>query len=291
MTKSDELNIAELARSATYIQAQAFCRGTKAWAEFAEAKMVPLLGGLLTLNNKERAVVGTYYRMYLWMRSLADLKSVVHFQAAAAGARTTFELLLDMKLVAVDETGQSVERFHAFSEIEKYRVAKKHVEFCEANPTTKKYGFSQRQKYVQASGREQRVLRTVVRLWGTNRKGKPNWPKHWTGKDIPGRLRGLPLEYREFYHWLYPVLSWYIHAGSTAYVGFSTEGLEAALGISHSVAQEMFHEASLICATETKLITAAEWLRESFDELKGAPLRGLTPKQVKILKKVKLVDY
>lgn len=288
MVTLNDLEKAEISRLSVRIRVQAFYKGTVAWSKFAEHQMISLLTGQIKLNNKEKAIVGTYYRMYLWMRSMADMKSRIHFQGAAAAARTLFELLLDMKILVNDKTGEFVERFHAFPEIEKFRAAENLISFSNKHPNCTKFNVSQRRKFVNKPGRRKAVEQTTINLWGITKKGKPNCPKHWTGKDVRKRAHDSGPRYEELYVRLYPLLSWHIHSGSTGYTGFSAEGIEAGFGVSHSIAQEMFLEATVICAQEMKISEAVDWFSNKIADLQVTPIRGLTEEQIKILEKARL---
>lgn len=113
---------------------EAFISGTATSAQFADEMIIGVLRGQMGLRPRELAVTGTYYRMYGWIKTLATLNDAVHYQAVASAARTLFELLLDLKILTEDTTGLELQRFQAFPEIEKFRVATKMTQFREENP-------------------------------------------------------------------------------------------------------------------------------------------------------------
>jgi len=267
---------------------EAFYKGTLEVSKFAGSVMIPLLRGQIGLKDKEKAIVGTYFRMYLWIRSMAAMSSTSHFQAAAAAARSLFELLLDMEILAGDKTGQWVERFHVFPEVEKFRVAKNLVSFCDSHPNIEMRNISHRRAFIKKPGRRQRIYQSIVKHWGVTKKGRPKRPEHWTGEKVQKRAHDLGPKYEKLYVRVYPLLSWYIHSGSTGYVDFKLEGLEACFGVCHSVAQEVFLEATLICAHEMKISKVVESLPKIIDDLRHIPAKVLTEKQIRILKKAQL---
>lgn len=288
MTTPSELEKAEISNKAVKIRVEAFYKGTVACSEFAQKRIIPLLHALIKPSDAEKAIIGTYYRMYMWIRSMTNMKSRIHFQAAAAAARSLFELLLDMKILADDDTGQSVKKFREFPEIERFRVAENLVSFADKHPGHMKFDVSQRRRFRDKKGRRKAIEQTIVSLWGVTTTGKLRRPKHWTGKDVLTRAHGCGLKYEELYLRLYPLLSWHIHSGSIGYAGLGENEIEAGFGVYHSVAQDMFLEATVICAHETKLSQVLDWLKDKIADLRVTPLKGLTQKQIQILEKARL---
>lgn len=288
MVTFDELEKADVSDLSVRVRVEAFYKGTVEVSKFAGSVMIPLLRGQINLNDKEKSIVGTYYRMYLWIRLMADMKSRIHFQVAAAAARSLFELLLDIKILADDKTGEFIERFHAFPEIEKFRVAENIISFYHKHRDyMKPSNISQQRKFVNKPGRQEAIKQAILKYWGATIKGKPKHPKHWTGKSIQGRAHDLGLRYEKLYVRLFPILSWHIHSGSTGYAGFDEQGIEACFGVSHSIAQEAFLDATLICAEEMKISKVLDWLPNVIANLRLTPGRVLTEKQIEVLKKAK----
>jgi uncharacterized protein YkwD len=52
---------------------------------------------------------------------------------------------------------------------------------------------------------------------------------------------------------VYPLLSWYVHAGATGTAGMSKGDLESMFGLSHSLIQRIFVDATATCAKTTKI--------------------------------------
>lgn len=283
MVTLDELEKADVSDLSIRTRVEAIYKGTDAVSKFAESVMIPPLRGQINLSDKEKAIVGTYYRMYAWIRSMVAMNSHIHFQGAAAAARSLFELLTDIKTLAIDKTGKLAEKFHAFSEIEKFRVAENLVSFCDGHPNDTKLDDSRQRTFINKPNKRQTVHQTIVKYWGINKKKKPRRPKHWTGKNLLDRAHDHGLEYEELYFKAYPLLSWYIHSGSTGYAGLDAEAFEACFGLSHSIAQQMFLEATLICAQEMKIPIADN----AIADLRLTPGKVIVEEQIKILEKAK----
>lgn len=287
MVTFDELEKADVSDLPIRKRVEAFYKGTDAISKFAESVIIPVLKGQLNLNDREIAIVGTYYRMYAWISSMVAMNNPIYFQGAAAAARALFELLLDIKMLGTDQTSKSIQRFHAFPEVEKFRVAQKLVRFCDNHPNTIDRNLTTQRSFINSNERKRNIETSIRKHWGTTKEGKPNRPKHWTGKNIPARAHVLGPEYEELYFEAYPLLSWYIHSGSTGYVGVTQEALQSCFGWSHIIAQKAFLEATLICAQEMKISLALEGLPNMLEDLRLTPGKVLTEEQIKILKEAK----
>lgn len=283
MVRFDEIEKADVSDLPMRKRVEAFFKGTAAFSKFAESKIIPVLSGQLNLNDRERAISGTFYRMYGWVRSMVVMNHRIHFQGAAAVSRALFELLLDMKILGRDKTSESVERFHAFPEVAKFHVAQKLVSFCDNHPNAINKDVTHQRNFIDSPGKKQNIDKIIVKHWGTTNKGDPKRPKHWTGKNVLERARDLGLEYEELYNDVYPLLSWHIHSGSTGYVGLRAETLEAIFGRSHIIAQKTFSEGILICAEELKISYVVEDIRGILDDLRLTPGKVIIEEQIKIL--------
>jgi hypothetical protein len=89
--------------------------------DFSREIMVPVLRMLLSPSPQEIAVRDTYYKMCLLLRSALVMNNLEHFQNVASLTRSIFELWLDLKIPAKDQTGEDVRKYNEFPEIERYR--------------------------------------------------------------------------------------------------------------------------------------------------------------------------
>lgn len=113
-------------------QAEAFFRGTEALCNFANKHVVPVLVGIISPNDYERALFDTYYRMQFWLLSLEKLDYPSHFQAVLNAARGTYELLLDLKLLQADPSLAA--KYHAFPFVARFSTAKKYIDELARHP-------------------------------------------------------------------------------------------------------------------------------------------------------------
>ncbi len=253
-------------------------RATREIVLFAEQMIMPVLGNTINPNSREFAIIGTYYRAYALGQSIVKLNSRIHLQAIAAAARTMFECLIDIRTIEADSTGEQVERFHAFPSVTKFLQATRVVSFYDDHPDLEPDAYfdveKKRRKVVGGPEKQKRVTDDVVRLWGRSKKsGKPQWPDHWTGKNLRERARDLGHQYEQLYLDFYAFGSWYVHAGATAYAGLEASLFDGVVGLSHDLAHRCLVETTDVCARELHLMKGIEGLRTMLEKLSDAPSR------------------
>ncbi|HEX7343998.1 MAG TPA: DUF5677 domain-containing protein [bacterium] len=259
--KSD-LSISEIAESAY----QATC----SIRNFLEKNMVPILEGALSLNEKESAIVGTYYNMLGWLNALAVLNSPKYFQTVAAASRSLFESLVDLHFLAGDLIAEPIKKFHAFTEVERLRGAKDRLDFFQRHPNEVLYGFSpaKAKEYITPE-REESVKTICLELWGTVKSGKIPRRRHWSGIDsLYDRAKKISPKYEGFYVQLYPLFSWFVHPGPQGYSGIKSEmPFESLCGLAHVSAQQFIIEGTKICGKEMKISICIESFYRDLDNL------------------------
>jgi hypothetical protein len=95
---------------------EAYFDGTKHMHDFSHEVMIPQLKALLGPTAQEVALRDIYFKMYLFLRSAITMNRLDHFQSVAGLTRSLFELLLDMKILATDKTGDAVKRYTPYPE-------------------------------------------------------------------------------------------------------------------------------------------------------------------------------
>jgi len=283
----DELEKADFSCLPVKTRVEAFYKATDQMVRFSKEVIYPVIRGQLGLNDREKAIVGTYLRMHMWMLSLVAMNSCVHLQGVAAAVRSLIELYFDIAILASDKTGILVEKFHEFVEVERFRYGRNLINFNDSHPEITKDDDLIIREYVVQPERQKRVKKTILKLWGTTSKGKIKSPNHWTGKDIIERARSLGPEYEHLYVQAYPRLSWYIHTGSPGYGGIDAVGLESSIAIAHNLAQKMFLKSLIICAKEMKIDCAIEFLYEAINDLGNLPGKIIIEELTKHLEKAK----
>lgn len=266
---------------------EASYEGTRAAESLAKEVMIPQLKALIKPSRKEEALKGLYFRMYAWVRSLVSLNDTVHFQAAASAARSIFELLLDVKLLIDDKPKDAIDKFEAFTQVERFRVAKKYVDFKNNNPGLKYTKELSREKLVSKPGKESQINKLIELNWGKNKKGQPKKVEHWTSWKIDKRAKEAGKDYELLYHESFPLLSWYMHSSLAGFGGVTKEGLEVVFGKSHMLTVPLFLDATLLVARELKLLQAIPQLIDWVKEAELVVGQVIIEEQIKYLKNLK----
>ena len=184
--------------------------------DFVEQKIIPILSGQLNLSQKEEAILGIFYRVHALASSLTRLNKKIDFNAVAIVARTIFELLLDLKILASPSlSSHDLKKFRAYAEFARFRSADKLLKFQALNPGIEENAFFKgdfRKQFVEASGKRTSVESTVVSLWGKDKNGNPKWPDHSTGRNIRERANECGPLYEQKYLEIYSLLNWYAHS-------------------------------------------------------------------------------
>jgi len=273
--------------------ADAFYCGTKQIHNFSQNVIISVLKGQLNLNEREKAIVDTYYRAHLCLSSMVKLNELQYFQQVVSSARTIFELLVDLKILHSDKSDRTTKIFHAFPQIAKYKSAEQMVQFSLNNPGNMPREFTQRKKYLDDPANSKKKIGGIItKHWGLSNRGNQKRPqdiRHWTGLDFRKRVSDLGVEYEQLYLEIYDWQSWYIHSGSTGYVGFDKETFEAVFGYSHAIVQRLFLEAILICGEELhldKIDNLKASLGHIIEKLRLHPGVVLLQKDIEELKKL-----
>lgn len=242
--------------STPHERAEAFYARSVEAARFSREVVIPVLTGILAPNVRESAAILLYCRMHAWGESLAVFDRGVHYQAAASAARSLFELLIDLLLLAADRDGKDVERFISFPDVERYRVAERLVAYRRDHPEFTLVDPAVMEAFVASPGKEEVIDARRLHLWGPDKRGKPQAKHHWSGMDLPRRAKRLGPKYESHYVELYAQLSWHIHAGSVGTAGRSEEDFDNACGMAHAYAQEFFLEAMAVVGKDLRLADA-----------------------------------
>jgi len=220
-----------------------------------------VMQGLLNRKPREQAVLNLFYRAMCYVASIRRLNAPAHVQAIASSARSLFELGVDMALFSQDQTDDSLRRIEAFTRVERYRVAKKIVEFYADRPVPSDLDLAQKQSWVTDVVETAAVEALVQQYWGRNRKGKLNWPKHWSRfPEIRSRAQhvGGPWEERYVHH--YYMLSWHMHAGLTGVANLPTEAFDIFASQAHKLSIEVILDCYRVAGVELQLALAIpEW--------------------------------
>jgi len=262
---------------------EAFFKGTDALLQFSNEVIDPIIKGLIKSNDKEQALIITYYRINNWIRALVLMNDTMYFQSVASGTRTILELLLDLNIL-YKHSDKYLKKYYAFNEIQKYYYAQKIKEFKNVYNLDESL-YSIQIDYLKSIDIS-KIEQIIIDNWGFNLKQKPNKPKHWTGMTVIKRAELLGIDYLKLYHDCYHLTNWYVHSGLSGYINLKSDTIDALFGTCHRIAQIAFAEAIEICAKEFKISIAIDWFQEAINSLKLIPGKILIDYEVEQLKKL-----
>jgi len=193
-----------------------FYTALKSLNDFDKLEVQGIVAGQLDKSNREQCVYGIYLRGRANVQSLVSLKQAMDFQAIVMLARNLFELAVDMQLL--DEIPNAVEKFSAFSEVEKLRAAEKILEYKKSHPDSK---VDARIHAAFIANNKARIDALRGKLWpvvpSAGKRG-PGRLSHWSGMDLKARTVKLGQPFDEIYEIKYAQMSWYTHsAGLTGF--------------------------------------------------------------------------
>ena len=192
------------------MHADSWFAGVQACIHFVEQFMKPHILGLIGARSpREEAVLDIYYGIVGFTLSINALRNPWNVQAIAGCSRSTFELYNDLLLVHQDASALGVERFHAFVDVERLRVARVRLRFFDAHAELPQgqAGMDVQRDFVRDDA--PRIEADVQRLWSGR------WPKHWSGiRGGVERAQAVGLDCEALYWQYYAHLSWLAHTAS-----------------------------------------------------------------------------
>jgi hypothetical protein len=260
---------------------QAFFNGTCALSALLEQSIVPVIQGMVSRSEFEDAIAGTMYRIAVWLKSLERLDHPIDIQPVFAGARSIFELVLDIKLLIVDPP--SAPKFRAFVFVERFRAAKGLVDYLDKLPGGAAKADAQRTFVGNPANQQKLEVLCKQCGWWDASKNKPKRLDHWSGKNMADRSRDAGIQYEELYKSYYPQLSWNVHAGAVGVLGISPAGFESAFAVAHGIIQDLGYDAAEDVGTVFKLFDADPDLRAKIKAAKQVAAQTLLDTSIKVL--------
>lgn len=244
---------------------------TKQLVGYADSKVISILSSSTTRSENEGILVGIFYRIYLWMKSLIALDNNSHIQGVAVALRSLFELFLDLKFLANYKKGECFEKYIAFSEIEMFKEGTKKVQFFEQNFPQKIEKYFLQKQFITNPERINRITSNLKKFWAIDDIRDLGKIQHWSKKKVRDRAAELGIEYEEIYIEFYSRLSSIVHgSGLEFFRKLNKEHFESYFSFCHQTAQRIFIEAMKNIASIMGIDKA--WEHEEFykklDELK-----------------------
>ncbi len=246
--------------------------GIEALVYFQEDYLKPLVQGLLSRSDRDRAILTTYYRTMGYVLSILRLDAPWHFQSISSAARSTMELYLDLILLTRDTTSESTERFHAFTRVERFRVATEIAKFFDANPDEKHDDIAVQRALAGDANSKAEIEALIEKWWGRDRKGKLRRPGHWsTYGDVRSRAKALGSSYEAKYVRFGYQLSWHVHSGAMGVAGIEKESFHTFVGLAHGLVIETAIDTFRIVCRELHFDRVIPDLNEKLDFLGRVP--------------------
>lgn len=245
--------------------------------DYVQTTVVPVLSGLIKSTKIEFATVGTFYQIHSLAVSAQKLTEALDYIALGGIARTLFELSLDMECFANPSVNENtVDRYHAFADVDRFRKAVKVAELTKKSPDILQHAWFSHENnasWVNDQKRKTRIEERTVSLWGKSQKGKIAWPTHWSGLSIEERAKNMgpvsELRYREWYS----LLCSYTHSGNSGYADFSIEALESIHSLCLIVITDTYLECLDLLGKLIPLPQAIQSFTAARDELSKLPVK------------------
>lgn len=208
------------------LYADAAYEGIRATHTFQKFYLEPLLlHGLITPSRREQVLIELHYRMVAYLSSFRKLNGPQYFQTLAASARSLFELGLDMVLLSLDSTDESIDRLDAFTKVERYRVAKKTVDYFSNHPLPKGQDISAQRLVCSSPNVKSEMESLLDRYWPS---AKRTYPNHWSKfQDARSRARHVGTKWEERYVLTNYIFSWHVHSGLAGVSGLNENTFHA----------------------------------------------------------------
>lgn len=260
MPKVEELNEIE--------QAGFYAEVLRSTYQFDMAEVRPVVGGLLSPDLLEECRSLLYIRFNNNVGSMLELKHVAHFQALGMLARALYELAADIQLLDVEPRAATLMR--AYLDVEKLKACRSSVSFSKQQGTPPS---TIQEAYVQNN--EIRIEALAAQLW-------PKQPlsriSHWTGENLPTRVKRLSVEMQGMYAYSYKQLSWTVHSGLQGSYGLSRETFPRLCSQAYQLANDVYEKTLLAMIQSLQLYRADSKIREKLRLARYLPFTD-TPEQ------------
>src|SRR3990170_1586735 len=142
-------------------------------------------------------------------------------RALTSAERSVIEVYVDMELIHQDVIDAGVEKFHAFSDLQKLHAARRKDAFFAAHPDLDGVPSKATVHREFIRNNAVGVEAQVERLWGKGSK-----PRHWSGLNLLDRSRNLGKETELLVVDDYDRRNFSVHAGLTGVLNLSQTHFE-----------------------------------------------------------------
>ena len=161
-----------------------------------------------------------------------------------------------MELIHRDVIENAIEKFDAFTDVQKLKAARRIDQFFAANP-----GLDQNPSRATAhrafiKNNANRIEAAVEKLWGVDKKGKLNTPEHWSGQNLIDRSKPLGKDVAYLVVKDYDRRNFAIHTGVAGILNIGKENFEALCAFALNVIGDCMLAELHVLGKELKLVGA-----------------------------------
>lgn len=242
--------------------AGSYCSLLEAIDLYTQESVHPVTSGMLGLTDREKVILGLYYRSIGFCRTASELKSVVHQQSLTSAERSVIELYVDMELVHRNVIPDAIEKFLAFTDWQKLKAAKRMDRFFTDHPDldSQPSKATAHRNFLSTDG--QRVEQLVQHLWGQNAK-----PEHWSNLNLVDRAKKLDKDVEYLVMKDYDRRNFYVHTGLAGVFNLSKENFEALCAFALNLIGDCLLNELQILGKELKLSQAIPKYDDALDAL------------------------
>jgi hypothetical protein len=248
------------------MKADAWFIGVQAYVQFVEEFLKPQITALLGVKQpREQAVLDIYYGIVGYLVSVNALRDPWHAQTIANCSRSIFEIYTDLLLLHADKSGSSVERFHAFVDVERLRAARERIKFSDDNPAFTAVVMTDERLFVAGEGA--RIDAVAQRLWPPHGS-----TRHWSGRGrLKERVAIIGKECEVLYWQYYAHLSWYVHTASVGVRGLSPKDVHLIIANALELVRQAGVHTFRVTGEELRFDKAIDGFGEKLDFLANVP--------------------
>ena len=229
---------------------------------FTQEAVHKLTTTMLSLAPRETVILGLYYRTIGFCRSAIQLKSAIHQQSLTSAERSVIELYVDMELIHRDVISSGVEKFTAFTDVQKLKAARRIDRFFSDNPELDldPSRATAHREFIKSHAA--RIEATVEQLWGKGAK-----PNHWSGLDLVTRSKKLSKDIELLVINDYDRRNFAVHTGLAGILNLSKSNFEAMCAIALNLIGDCVLAELRILGNDLKLEKAIPKYGEILEEL------------------------
>jgi hypothetical protein len=254
---------------------------------FIQDIIIPFVEHQINPSEKDRVVNHIFLKIHCLIHSILNLNHLYDFLTIASITRSIFELYLDLILLSEEIINGSLIKFSEFIIIQKFKIAKRTVDFYESkNILDEDYSS---QKVFVNSYTENIIKDKVLKNWGKN--SNPKSLRHWSGLDTRKITRQIDQYYQRNDHYyekmyiqIFLYCSLYVHSDPTGSFKLDETFLQYVIGKSNSHIHEIIINTLKVFGKYSCIDKAFPNYYETIENIRNSVGYFITEKQILKLK-------